>query len=746
MRKRTIILVVMLVVMFLFTACAGQEEMPLNSDNMTTPTVGLIEKEKPTLSPTPTKVPSPTPTKVPKDSASINNTSDEVSVNIGIGNDDKSFIDLEDIQENIGADIKETGVSMFREGITCKIEDDKVMFSGEGCLHKGTVERLVSPEQLEVLTNDYEDIALVIDEGITEIGIEAFVSLKYLGERIKSVEVAGSVKRIGDRAFQDLKMKSVIIKNGVKEIGCRSFYNCTKLCNISIPESVVIIDDEALVETEWIERYKDDYVIVNGNLLLSRGEVSELNVEAIQYMTDRSLRERNNVYPISYYEIKDANRDDNGLVIINGVLLDAYGVSGNLIIPNDVKYIAPNAFAFCNKLESVVLPEGLERIGAGAFAACANLKSVSIPESVEYIGGAAFCECTSLKEIILPENVSSIQSAVFAGCTSLSKVHLPEMVKYIGAGAFEECESLMSIDIPKELVYLDENAFYGCKSLNGILLPDGLVCIESAAFAECENLSDVGCGEEIEHIGYNAFAETSWIKQKLLQDDTVVVNGILIDANVLNGKVKIPREVYKIADGAFCGKDLISIDIPNHVHEIGKRAFANCVCLEEVELPKKLSVIEDELFDGCIRLKEIELPKSLTVIGEASFAGCESLNRVDIPDSVTLIRPAAFANCSKLEKVELSKKLVHIYSVTFMSCSELTNIIIPSGVESIRMGAFEFCDNLSTIVIPRSVTRIEVMGNIVMYDGPKIYCEAGTYAEQFAKEQNIEYEIYDELY
>ena len=65
MRKSTILLVPVLVAMLLFTACAEQEEMPLNSDNMTTPTVGLIEEEKPTLSPTPTNVPSPTQTKVP---------------------------------------------------------------------------------------------------------------------------------------------------------------------------------------------------------------------------------------------------------------------------------------------------------------------------------------------------------------------------------------------------------------------------------------------------------------------------------------------------------------------------------------------------------------------------------------------------------------------------------------------------------------------------------------------------------
>lgn len=72
----------------------------------------------------------------------------------------------------------------------------------------------------------------------------------------------------------------------------------------------------------------------------------------------------------------------------------------------------------------------------------------------------------------------------------------------------------------------------------------------------------------------------------------------------------------------------------------------------------------------------------------------------------------------------------------FRGCKNLTSITIPDGVTSIGYSAFDGCENLTSITIPDSVTSI---GNWA-FDGCEnltIHAPAGSYAEQYAKENNI---------
>lgn len=86
----------------------------------------------------------------------------------------------------------------------------------------------------------------------------------------------------------------------------------------------------------------------------------------------------------------------------------------------------------------------------------------------------------------------------------------------------------------------------------------------------------------------------------------------------------------------------------------------------------------------------IVIPYSVTIVGEGAFTHCESLTNVIIPNSVTSISSSAFSYC---------------YS--------LTSITILDSVTSIGKDAFAGCTNLT------------------------IYCEQGSCADTFAKENNI---------
>ena len=72
-----------------------------------------------------------------------------------------------------------------------------------------------------------------------------------------------------------------------------------------------------------------------------------------------------------------------------------------------------------------------------------------------------------------------------------------------------------------------------------------------------------------------------------------------------------------------------------------------------------------------------------------------------------------FTGCSKLTSVDLGKGVTYIHAYAFTNCSGLTAITIPGNVTTIGEGAFRFCRNLT------------------------IYTSAGSYAEKYAKENNI---------
>ena len=137
----------------------------------------------------------------------------------------------------------------------------------------------------------------------------------------------------------------------------------------------------------------------------------------------------------------------------------------HIVINEDIARVGDNAFEDC-EMETIELPNTLRYIGTEAFAYCPNLKFIQIPDGVTYLRARTFEHCTSLKEIILPDSIKEIKPMCFRGCRSLTSIRIPSNVVSIMRDTFENCENLREISLNK--VVDTYPAFDGCVNLKEV--------------------------------------------------------------------------------------------------------------------------------------------------------------------------------------------------------------------------------------------------------------------------------------
>ena len=199
-------------------------------------------------------------------------------------------------------------------------------------------------------------------------------------------------------------------------------------------------------------------------------------------------------------------------------------------------------------------------------------------------------------------------------------------------------------------------------------------------------------------------------------DGTTIIG---LDEEKLAGvtKIRIPSKCKIISSEFYSSsltedyrnliKQMVTVEIPDTVTEIGEYAFYVWKNLENVTMSSNITSIEDNAFSGCNNLTNITIPESVTSIRAWAFDGCSSLTSITIPKSVTSIGNGAFHYCNSLTNITIPEGVTSIGHDTFSDCSSLTSITIPDSVTSIGINAFARCSSLTNITIPENVTSIE---------------------------------------
>ena len=377
------------------------------------------------------------------------------------------------------------------------------------------------------------------------------------------------------------------------------------------------------------------------------------------------------------------------------------GPNGELVIPNSVTRIAPDAFAENQNLTGIKIGSGLTELSG--FSCCYGITSVTFANesNITRVADNAFNYCRDLINIVLPESVEYIGENAFLNCSSLKSINLPSNLKVIGKSAFQDCLQLKSITIPPSVTNIGNYAFYGCTALEEL----NYNATNATDFA-FENYTFYQAGTNGNGLTLNIGANVTYIPACFMVP--MCINDIEnMEANRTSHYEVAPNLVsINVEDGSqlkiigqysfvFC-ENLIEVDLPEGLEWIYSYAFARCTGIKKIVIPSTVlgfggvfrycsgltdltiregvKKISDGAFVACTNLVNVTLPSTLTVLGKYSFNYCSSLKYLSIPDNVTQIGTAAFQSCYKLERIRIPESVTSIGSNAIQNCLALEKI------------------------------------------------------------------------
>ncbi len=308
------------------------------------------------------------------------------------------------------------------------------------------------------------------EEELSGANIQNGVLLGYYGSE-SDITLPNTVTRINDEALKgNKKIVSVTIPGSVKDIGNNAFQGCPNLeeiifTNPDKASNTLIIRVSAFQDCPKLTKCEIParaYQVV-GNIFKGCTSLKEVKV--------------NDNNP--YYFTKDGVLFGPALVNYKPQYDDAYALQS---------YPAGRQGAYT--IPSSVNGKEIDQVWTSGFEGAASLTDITIPASIGRLGTAAF-ENTGLTHVTIPDTVQQVDPAVFQNCTSLVSVKLPNGITEIDQYLFANCISLQHVDMPDTITKINIYAFHNCTSLTSLALPKGLTSLSVGCFEKCYNLQHV---------------------------------------------------------------------------------------------------------------------------------------------------------------------------------------------------------------------------------------------------------------
>lgn len=178
--------------------------------------------------------------------------------------------------------------------------------------------------------------------------------------------------------------------------------------------------------------------------------------------------------------------------------------------------------------------------------------NVEIPEEITWIAPEAFYRNETLKNVKLPSKITTIEENTFYGCSELEAVVIPDQVTMIGKSAFDECTVLKSVTFGKSLKVIKDHAFASV-NIRNFTIPSGIQKIETGAFAGINQIGTVTFEGSTKYVAADAFMNSTGIKlvykKGIKEAQTELSYDYIIDRKNGNNKVRTTWQPVSGANG-----------------------------------------------------------------------------------------------------------------------------------------------------------------------------------------------------
>ena len=529
-------------------------------------------------------------------------------------------------------------------------------------------------------------------------GYNIFGQYMYNTTSVTEVILPETLEEIGNYALAGCRnITNITIPNGVKRIGENAFYYCSGLTgSINLSNNIVYIGNGVFYSCNNIT---DIYINNNERNVKIGGNRGVFNIHYLDHK--HSITINNDPREKVIVETVDGNLEDGQILCKATYKFRLLNEQGEIVkdktikIQNQTITVMPWGSTQVDIVTEELNPdeEGIYTIetivrdyiictGAvnGETKTFEDEQGITWQYTYEdekaralkYVSG----DLSEIETLEVPDKVDGLIVTTLAdealkGQTSLKNVVFPDSITNIGQSAFEGCTSLETAVLPDELEIISTSAFKGCSNLLTVELPDSLIAIGDEAFSGCNNLSmDLSIKNGLKVIGKESFKDCTSLTGELVLPETLSQIG----TEAFSGCSSITKVIimpYTGTQRVDKGNIGYSGNISFNLSEMsGENAISN---ISAINITNAVSDEKDEFGNNITLVDEYGMPIKVYVrtvkIGQNAFSGCTALEEMDVQAKVDAVDGNIISECPNLKDVYIASK-----------STEMDALNVPEGV------------------------------------------------------------------